>query len=65
MENTTNTIKIEFTIEELQNNVGLIDAGLRATGLRSAGIAYRLATKMQTALDDYNKITDLKVEKAL
>ena len=39
------------TKEEIQDLVGLIDAGLRATGLRAAKAADRWADKLQSALN--------------
>lgn len=42
---------VTYTLEEIQALAGLIDAGLRATGLRNARIAANLADKLQSAID--------------
>ena len=42
-------IRIEFTEEELQSLVGLLDAGVRATGIRAAKEAAALLTKLEDA----------------
>lgn len=42
---------ITLNQEEIQALAGLIDAGLRATGLRSARMAANLADKLQSAIE--------------
>ena len=42
---------VTLTHEELEALAGFIDAGLRATGLRSARMAANLADKLQSAIN--------------
>lgn len=42
-------ITIEFTNEELQSLAGLLDAGVRATGLRAVKEAASLLEKLEAA----------------
>ncbi len=44
--------KIELTQEEIQALSGLLDAGVRATGLRSCTAAAVLLVKLEAALND-------------
>lgn len=53
---------VTYTLEEIQALAGLIDAGLRATGLRNARIAANLADKLQSAIDK-DKLIVGEVEK--
>ena len=43
---------VKLSQDEIQALAGLIDAGLRSTGLRAAKIAAVLADKLQVALDE-------------
>ena len=42
---------VKFTQAEMQDLAGLIDAGVRAVGLKGAKVAALLADKLQAALD--------------
>lgn len=46
------TYTIQFTQQELQALAGLLDAGVRATGLRSARDAAALLVKLEAAQPD-------------
>ena len=45
-------ITIDFTDEELQALAGLLDAGVRATGLRAVKEAARLLEKLEAATQE-------------
>ena len=45
-------MKIEFTKEEAQANLALIDLAVKSAGLQVAGAANALAEKLATALKD-------------
>jgi hypothetical protein len=45
-------IRVEFTKEELSALTGLIDNGVKATGLRSVKDAAAILVKLEAALDD-------------
>ena len=46
--------KLELTDQELQALAGLLDAGVRATGLRAVKDAATLLEKLQAATKDQN-----------
>lgn len=48
-------ISIELTKAQIESLAGLIDAGLRATGLRSAKVAGEIAEILQVALEKHEK----------
>lgn len=47
-------IKIEFTEAEFQALAGLVDAGVRATGLKSVKEAASILTKLEQAVENAN-----------
>ena len=49
-----NTVTLTLDNNELQSLVGLIDAGLKATGLSAAKSAAALLTKLEAAVAEAN-----------
>ena len=50
-----NTVTLTLDNNELQSLVGLIDAGLKATGLSAAKSAAALLVKLEAAVAEANK----------
>jgi hypothetical protein len=55
---TNNEVTITFTSEELQALAGLLDAGVRASGLRSVKEAAVLLIKLENATQPVQKDLD-------
>lgn len=53
-------ITITLTNEELQSLAGLLDAGLKATGLASVKAAASILTKLEQAVAEANAETEQK-----
>ena len=49
------TVKLEFTQEEIQALAGLLDAGVKAVGLRAVKDAASLLEKLETATQEDNQ----------
>ena len=57
-----NTVTLTLNNEELQSLVGLIDAGLKATGLSAAKSAAALLVKLEAAVAEANASEPKEVE---
>jgi len=57
-----NMINISFNQEELTALAGLLDAGVKATGLQSVKHAAAILTKLEAAVADANKTEPQETE---
>ena len=55
-------IKIELTNDELQALAGLLDAGIKATGLNSVKAAASILAKLEAAVAVANKAPEQETE---
>lgn len=53
-------IRLEFTDQDVQDLSNLLDAAVRAAGLKAAKLAVNIADKVQKAIEERDKLSTTK-----